>query len=517
MHRLKIKFLSLFISSVVFISCTLVPYALVWAEEAIAITSYYPSPYGVYNEIRLYPHDAPLTSCDSTTEGTMFYNITAKELQVCSGLVGWGGSSSSFWAASGNNIYNINSGYVGIGTNSPGELFHIYSPTGVGGEIKVENAFSGKTADIHYKADGREWDAGAAGSNRTNANSFFIHDETAGLNRVIIDTDGRVGIGTETPKGTLDVNGTLFFAGDGGQPLVNFPSPIGVHSNDEAFFLPTYTGGEESELRLYIEDDTDDRFSIWGNSCAEGDCYNLAVSKMQHYFQSNGDAYHKGKLGIGTENPTATVHIYGDASIKLEIEAGGGPLNFPDIHFNNTNAGGRSYVIGNLCPANSLPNRFFIFDKTANAYRFIIDSSGRVGIGVDSPAYQLQLSTNSAAKPTSGTWAVPSDSRIKKDIRPFTDGLGVIEKINPVNYELNGKAGLPLGEAGIGVVAQDIKDAAPYTIKTWKAKLEPTDSEETELYDFDANALTYVLINAIKEQQKQLKDLKLKIIELERN
>jgi hypothetical protein len=56
---------------------------------------------------------------------------------------------------------------------------------------------------------------------------------------------------------------------------------------------------------------------------------------------------------------------------------------------------------------------------------------------------------------------------------------------------------------------------APYTLKTWKAKLEPTDSEETELYDFDANALTYVLINAVKEQQKQLKDLKLKIIELE--
>ena len=35
-----------------------------------------------------------------------------------------------------------------------------------------------------------------------------------------------------------------------------------------------------------------------------------------------------------------------------------------------------------------------------------------VGIGTTSPSYQLQLSTDSAAKPTSNTWTIASDARI---------------------------------------------------------------------------------------------------------
>ncbi len=507
MYRLKIMFFSLFISIVVFVSCLLVPCALVGAEESISIISYYPSPYGVYNEMRLFPHAAPVTVCDVSTEGTMFYNSTAGEVQICTGIGGWGGSSS-FWAGSGNNIYNTNSGYVGVGTNNPDSPFHVYAATGYG-EVRIKVDEPTRSADVHYKADSREWSTGVAGSNHGDlSNSFWIKDETANKVRLAIKTDGRVGIGTEMPKGKLDINGTLYFAGGGGYPFINFP-PIGVESSDEAFFLPTLAG--DSDLRLYIEDNWDDRFTIWGNSCYGGDCGNLAVSTMQHAFQANGNAYHKGKLGVGKLTPTAGLHIYGDAEMILEIN--NDPNKYTDIHFDNTNAGGRDYVIGNYGPNHSLSGKFFIRDN-AGGDRFIIDSSGRVGIGVTSPAYRLQLSTDSAAKPTSNLWTVPSDIRIKKDILPFTDGLGVIERINPVNYKLNGKAGLPLDEPGIGVVAQDVKDVVPYTIKTWKAKLEPADSEETELYDFDSNALTYVLINAVKEQQKQIDVLKNRIMEL---
>ncbi len=113
MHRLKMVVFSLFISIVILVSC-----ALVLAEESISITTYYPSPYGVYNEMRLYPHSIPITSCDSTTEGTMFYNDSAQELQVCTASGLWK-SGGGFWVGSGNDIYNTNSGNVGIGTNTP--------------------------------------------------------------------------------------------------------------------------------------------------------------------------------------------------------------------------------------------------------------------------------------------------------------------------------------------------------------------------------------------------------------
>ncbi|HOX28784.1 MAG TPA: hypothetical protein PLQ76_06490, partial [bacterium] len=46
---------------------------------------------------------------------------------------------------------------------------------------------------------------------------------------------------------------------------------------------------------------------------------------------------------------------------------------------------------------------------------------------------------------------------------------------------------------------------------THKAKLEPTDAEETELYDFNSSALTFVTINAVKEQQKMIEEQKEKL------
>lgn len=49
---------------------------------------------------------------------------------------------------------------------------------------------------------------------------------------------------------------------------------------------------------------------------------------------------------------------------------------------------------------------------------FVYDAAtGRVGLGVSSPDYQLHLSTDSAAKLSSSTWTVTSDARVKENIR----------------------------------------------------------------------------------------------------
>ncbi len=47
---------------------------------------------------------------------------------------------------------------------------------------------------------------------------------------------------------------------------------------------------------------------------------------------------------------------------------------------------------------------------------FMNKTNGRLGIGTESPNYQLELSTDSAGKPSSTTWTVASDSRLKEDI-----------------------------------------------------------------------------------------------------
>jgi len=46
----------------------------------------------------------------------------------------------------------------------------------------------------------------------------------------------------------------------------------------------------------------------------------------------------------------------------------------------------------------------------------VIMHTGRVGIGNTDPAYQLQVSTDSAAKPSTNTWTVASDERLKTNI-----------------------------------------------------------------------------------------------------
>jgi hypothetical protein len=127
----------------------------------------------------------------------------------------------------------------------------------------------------------------------------------------------------------------------------------------------------------------------------------------------------------------------------------------------------------------------------------------KVGIGTSSPAYLLHVN-GTAAKPGGGSWTVASDEKLKKDITHFKDGLSVLEKIKPVSFRYNGKAGLPTEEQYVGVLAQDMQKIAPYTVGQFTYQ---DSTGKTEYYlDYDPNALTYILVNSVKEQQKHLEE-----------
>ncbi|QHT68481.1 tail fiber domain-containing protein [Rhodocytophaga rosea] len=128
-------------------------------------------------------------------------------------------------------------------------------------------------------------------------------------------------------------------------------------------------------------------------------------------------------------------------------------------------------------------------------------ATAKVGIGTTSPAFQLHVN-GSAAKSGSSTWSVASDKRLKQDIKPFKEGLETIKQINPVWFKYNGKAGLPTEKKYVGVIAQEMQKIAGYTVNTFTYQDEQGKKEE--YLDYDANALTYMLVNAVKEQQQQL-------------
>jgi len=98
-------------------------YAQAESSDYLTITTYYPSPYGVYGTLRLHPRARP-SSC---REGEIFYdNNTVQSLRglyYCNSAGDWEPlAGESLWARNEttNNIYNTNSGRsVGIGTTNP--------------------------------------------------------------------------------------------------------------------------------------------------------------------------------------------------------------------------------------------------------------------------------------------------------------------------------------------------------------------------------------------------------------
>lgn len=133
-----------------------------------------------------------------------------------------------------------------------------------------------------------------------------------------------------------------------------------------------------------------------------------------------------------------------------------------------------------------------------------VNGTYHVGIGTNAPTHQLQLSTSDGAKVGSGSWVIVSDQRLKKDIKPFTDGLSTINKINPVWFKYNGAAGISTNQEFVGVLAQEVKEIAPYMVG--KHIYIDQNEKKEEYLSFDGDAIKYITINAIKEQQAQIEE-----------
>ncbi len=132
-----------------------------------------------------------------------------------------------------------------------------------------------------------------------------------------------------------------------------------------------------------------------------------------------------------------------------------------------------------------------------------------VGIGTNAPLYMLEVN-GTVAKPGGGTWTASSDARLKQEIKPYTDGLQQLLKISPVTYHYNQVSGFDTKPEYVGVIAQQLKKIAPYMIGSYT-------KEGTEYYNVNNSAMTYMLINSVKElkeiidrQQKEIEELKKK-------
>ena len=180
--------------------------------------------------------------------------------------------------------------------------------------------------------------------------------------------------------------------------------------------------------------------------------------------------------------------------------------------YSKTNGGGEA-IKGYTTGTNNA-GWFEINRGTSNAAALYVKSNakGSAFFSITSGTGHAIYSSGTAYKTQGGnTWAVPSDRQLKEDVRPFTDGLTVINQINPMSYRYNGLAGTKRGAIEYGVIAQEIAEIAPYTVEQRTVKVHPEEkgnNEEMDILTYNSGPLTYVMINAIKElsQQIQLKE-----------
>jgi hypothetical protein len=212
-----------------------------------------------------------------------------------------------------------------------------------------------------------------------------------------------------------------------------------------------------------------------------------------------------GNVGIGTNAPSQRLHV-SDGTSSGDVRAMlGDATNNVTLIRNGANDGWiRFNGVDGVMDAAS--NKALIF-RTNATERMRILNTGNVGIGTAAPAYQLQLSTDSAAKPTTNTWTIASDERIKTNIQSYDKGLAQILQVEPITYDYNGKGGIPAGPGGVSIIAQDLQPIFPECVGTFRAKLNEEDAEETDLYNYNGHAITFALINAIKELNAKVEAL----------
>jgi hypothetical protein len=152
--------------------------------------------------------------------------------------------------------------------------------------------------------------------------------------------------------------------------------------------------------------------------------------------------------------------------------------------------------------------------------RMFIGPTGHVGIGMSTaPGHLLQLGLDDAAKPSTNTWTISSDGRLKdpESIEPFTEGSEFIKRLpQPVWFRYRKDSGLPSDRTVVGWVAQDVAPVAPFMVRRTKQKLRETDLEETETLSLNTNELPYALVNSTKEMLEWREEIVARLREKDR-
>jgi hypothetical protein len=214
-----------------------------------------------------------------------------------------------------------------------------------------------------------------------------------------------------------------------------------------------------------------------------------------------------GKLGIGNSSPGSTLTVGStDGTVPGEITLNptaasneGGQINFK----RSLNGSTVDWSIDQYGTSVS-DARFRIFN-TSELNGMVIKENGFIGMGNSAPTVRLQVTGDIIANSIAGS----SDARFKTNISPITNSLQKVLALRGVHFNWNTTAfpeRMFSDKKTIGFIAQEVEKVVPEIVQTENTP------EQYKSVHYDK--VVALLVEAIKEQQKQINQLQKQVKKL---
>jgi hypothetical protein len=325
-------------------------------------------------------------------------------------------------------------------------------------QIRANDSASGGASFLGFV------DQGATGNSETGTIVFAV---TAGAqaNSLRVGSNSKVGLRTATPVLDVHANTTdtpairLEQNNSGGFTAQTWD----IGANEANFFVRDVTGGSRLSLRIRPGAPT-----------------------------SSLDIAANGNVGVGTASPHARVDLK-----QIEDTLVGG-LHLRRATTNDTWAvatGSDNNLYFGYANDASLADAAADFTTVP----VIVTTTGRMGINTLAPDQRLSVNGD-ASKVGGGSWLSFSDERLKKINGNFNSGLKAVMQLQPLRYQYrdNNAVGIQSNGEHIGFSAQAVQKVIP----------EAVTSTSSGYLMVNNDPIIWTMLNAIKEQQKQIDDLK---------
>lgn len=279
-------------------------------------------------------------------------------------------------------------------------------------------------------------------------------ESNVGLNII----SGEVGIGTTSPASRLDIQGDS-----------NITSRLSLTRTDVGR-TTVLSANADSPACPFVGSQSDDNFAIYTNNSA----------KM--LIDTNGN------VGIGTTEPDFLLDLVQNGG-GVQLQMGRSNTN-PGTAWMGADINGFHLGVGEYAAAGG---------NVGDPNGFTVSATGNVGIGTATPSSKLEVDGDIKAAGDVIAFSA-SDERLKNNISNITNPISKLNQINGVNFEWSKDQSIHSGK-DVGVIAQDVQKVLPEVVT------ERQDGNLAVKYE----KIIPLLVEAIKDQQKQIEELKKKL------